>query len=100
MPAKGPHPRPPRWFWIPVRVLVVTFLLTLLAFAVSLLLGIAGILVGSKFHRAAPNMAHAYRYIALPAAAAVAAIVLVSVTTLEIRHYHQAKALAEIERAG
>ena len=100
MPAKGPHPRLPRWFWIPVRVLLVTFLMTLLGFAVSLLLGIVGIVVGAKFHRAAPHMADAYRYVALPAAAVIAAIVLVSVTTLEIRHYHQARALAEIERAG
>jgi hypothetical protein len=90
----------PHWFWVPVRILLVTFLLTLLTFAVSLLVGILGMVVGAKLHHATPNMAHAYRYVALPAAGAVGAIVLVSIATLEIRHYRQAKALAQIERAG
>ena len=36
-----PPPRPPRWYTIPVRVGLVTFISTLLSFAVSLLLAIA-----------------------------------------------------------
>jgi len=94
------RPRSPRWFWIPVRVLLVTFLLTLLSFAISLLLGILGIVIGSKLHGVTPNMALAYRVVAIPAAAVVGSVVLISAIVLEVRHYRQAKALAEIERAG
>jgi biotin transporter BioY len=92
--------RQPRWYWIPVRVVLVTFLLTLLAFAVSLLLGILGLVIGAKLHGTHANVTMAYRYIAPPAAAAVGAIVLVSAVCLEVRHYRQAKALAEIERVS
>jgi hypothetical protein len=89
----------PRWYLIPARVLVVTFLLTALSFAVSLLLGIAGILVGAWLRGVHPNLAIAYRHIAAPAAAAVAAIVLVTTASMEIRHYRQMKVLASIERS-
>ena len=41
---KQSNPRKPRWYAIPARVLFVTFLLTLLSFAVSLLLSILGLL--------------------------------------------------------
>ena len=88
----------PNWYLIPVRVLLVTFLLTLLAFAVSLLLGILGLVIGARLRDFHPNMTTAYRHIALPAAAVVGAIVLISASVIEIRHYHQTKALAEIER--
>lgn len=88
----------PRWYLIPVRVLLVTFLLTLLVFAVSLLLGILGLVIAARLRGFHPNMTIAYRHIALPAAAAVAAIVLIAASVIEIRHYRQTKALAEIER--
>ena len=88
----------PRWYLIPVRILLVTFLLTLLSFAVSLLLGILGLVLAARLRGLHPNLPTAYRYIALPAAAAVGAIVLISASVLEIRHYRQTKALAEIER--
>jgi len=97
MPA-GNKARRPGWYLIPARVLLVTFLLTLLAFAVSLLLGILGLVITARVRGVHPNMATAYRYIALPTAAVAAAIVLVSTTVIEIRHHRQAKALAEIER--
>ncbi len=85
---------------IPVRVFLVTFLMTLLSFAISLLLGILGVVAGARARGATPNLTVAYRLIALPAAGVVAAVVLVSSIVLEVRHYRQAKALAEIERAG
>jgi hypothetical protein len=87
-----------RWYLIPVRILLVTFLLTLLSFAVSLLLGILGLVIAARLRGLHPNLPTAYRYIALPAAAAVGAIVLISASVMEIRHYRQTKALAEIER--
>jgi hypothetical protein len=83
---------------IPLRVLLVTFLLTLLSFAVSLLLGILGLVIAARLRGIHPNLSIAYRYIALPAAAVVGAIVVICASVMEIRNYRQAKALAEIER--
>ena len=100
MPAAKTPARKPQWFWIPVRVLLVTFLLTFLSFAVSLLLGIVGLVIGAKLRGTSANVAIAYRNIAVPAAAVVGAIVLVSALAMEIRHYREAKALAEIERVS
>ncbi len=99
-PTSKAAPRKPRWYLIPFRVLLVTFLLTLLGFAVSLLLGIVGVFVGARLRGGTPNMQVAYRDVAAPGAAAVFAIVLVSSIFLEIRNYRQAKALAEIERVS
>ncbi len=90
----------PRWYWIPPRVFLVTFILTLFSFAVSLFLGILGVAIGSRLRGIPTNMATAYRHIALPAAIIVGGIVLVSATAMEIRHYRQARALAGIERAS
>jgi len=80
--------------------LLITFLLTLLSFAVSLLLGILGTVILSHLHGVHPNMTLAYRHIALPAAASVAAIVFIAATAMEIRSYRQAKTLAGIARAS
>ncbi len=88
--------RKPRWYLIPVRVLLVTFVVTLLSFAVSLLLGILGVVLAAKIKGAHPNMALAYRDVALPIAAMVGTIVLISSAVMEIRHYRQAKALGQI----
>ncbi len=88
--------RTPCWYLIPVRVLLVTFVVTLLSFAVSLLLGILGVIVAAKIKGGHPNMALAYRDVALPIAAMVASVVLVSAAVMEIRHYRQAKALGQI----
>ena len=89
-----------RWYLIPLRVVLVTLLVTLIAFALSLLLGILGIVVGAKLRGHTPNMTLAYRDIALPSAAVVGSLVLVSSLFLEVRHYRQAKTLAGIEKAS
>lgn len=86
----------PRWYLIPVRVLLVTFVVTLLSFAVSLLLGIFGVVLAAKIRGGHPNMTLAYRDVALPIAAMVGTIVLISSAVMEIRHYRQAKALEQI----
>jgi len=78
----------------------MTALLTLLAFAVSLLLSILGTVVYSQVKHVAPNMPFAYRYIAFPFAITVGVIVLALSLAMEIRHYRQQKTLAGIERAG
>jgi hypothetical protein len=89
--------RRPRWYLIPIRVLLVTFVVTLLSFAVSLLLGICAVALAAKLHRIHPDLRIAYRYIALPAASMVAAIVLISSSFMEIRHYRRAKVVRRIE---
>jgi len=93
-PQAQRHP----WLLVPVRVLVVTFLGTLLAFALSLFVGIIAIVVSSWARGAHPNMTQAYRHIAIPGAGLAGAIVLISSVVVEIRQYRQTKTLAEIER--
>src|ERR1700758_2220423 len=99
MPPRSPM-RKPHWYGIPFRVAFVTFLLTLLSFAVSLLVGIIGIVLVAKIRQVAPDMRTAYRHVALPVAIVVGATVFVLSLAMEIRHYRQAKALAEIEKAS
>jgi hypothetical protein len=100
MPPSKSLASQPRWYWIPMRVLLMTFLLTLLALAASLLLGILGLVIAGRLRGFHPNMTMAYRYVALPVAAVVGTIVFVSPGVMEIRQYRQAKALAEIERTS
>jgi hypothetical protein len=95
-----PNPRPPRWYAIPVRVLLITFIGTLISFSVSLLLGIIGTVIISALRHINPNMTVAYRLIALPAAVVAGSIIFVLVLTMEIRHYRQSKTLAAIARVS
>jgi uncharacterized BrkB/YihY/UPF0761 family membrane protein len=92
--------RPPHWYTIPVRVCLVTFIGTLLCFAVGLLLGILGTVVVSALRGVHPDMRIAYRLIALPAALVAGSIVFVLALLMEIRHYRQSKTLSAIERLG
>lgn len=99
MPLAQTLPIKPRWYLIPVRVLVVTFLIMLLAFAVSLLLGILGIVITSRLHGIHPNMTVAYRHVAIPVAGFAATIALITTTILEIRSYRQTKTLVQIAKS-
>jgi hypothetical protein len=83
-----------------VRVCLVTFIGTLLCFAVSLLLGIAGIVIVSTLRGVHPDMRIAYRLVALPVALVAGSIVFVLALVMEIRHYRQSKTLSAIERLG
>ena len=78
----------------------MTFLLTVLSFAVALLLSILGTIVYSQVRHVAPNLPFAYRHIAFPFAIMVGAIVLVLSLVMEIRNYRQRRTLAGIERAS
>jgi hypothetical protein len=98
MHPQSPTPRPPRWYAIPVRVLLVTFIGTLIAFAISLLLGIFVTVVVSSLRHVQPNMTEAYRHIALPSALVAGGIIFILALMMEIRHYRQSKALAAIAR--
>ena len=83
-----------------MRVLLATFIGTLTCFAVSLLIGILGMVVVSAMRRVHPDMRIAYRQIALPMALVAGAIIFVLSLVMEIRHYRQVKALSAIERMG
>jgi predicted membrane protein len=89
-----------RWIGVPVRAFAMTFLFTLLAFAVALLLSILGTMVYSQVKHVAPNLTFAYRHIAFPFAITVGVIVLVLSLGMEIRNYRQRKTLEGIERAS
>jgi TRAP-type C4-dicarboxylate transport system permease small subunit len=97
VPAKA-SPRPPRWYLIPARVLLVTFVGTLLCFAVSLLLALIGTVAVSKMRGLPPDMTAAYRQFALPVALVAGTIIFVLALGMEIRHYRQTKALSTIEK--
>lgn len=83
-----------------MRVFAMTFLFTLLSFAVALLLSILGTMVYSHVKHVAPNLTFAYRHIAFPFAITVGTIVLVLSLGMEIRSYRQRKALEGIERVS
>jgi hypothetical protein len=78
----------------------VTFIGTLIVFAVSLLIGILGIVVVSFLRHVNPNMTAAYRMIALPVAVVAGSIIFVLAVAMEIRHYRQSRTLAAIERVS
>jgi hypothetical protein len=82
-PQAPPHRL--RWFWVPLRVLLMSFLLALLAFAVCLLLGILGLAIIAAVRGVHPNLTLAYRDIALPSAAAGGIIALVAAVAMEYR---------------
>ena len=84
-PAKVPSPWS-RWLLVPVRVLLVGFLLALLTFAVCLFLGIFGLLISAGARGVHPNMTVAYREIAFPAAVAAGGIALLVAIVMEVRH--------------
>lgn len=91
--------RRPGLIGVLLRVLFISFLLTLLTFALTLLgsiitLAIVGELRGGLAH---VNMAVAYRHIAFPVAVTVGAIVLVAALIYEMRRYFNMRALARLE---
>ena len=96
--ANTASPRSPRWYGIPVRVLLVTFISTLICFAASLFLAIIGTVSVAAARGVHPDMRIAYRQIALPMALVAGSIVFVLAWILEIRHYRQSKTLSDIER--
>ena len=90
--------RAPRWYTIPVRVGLATFIGTLLTFAVSLLFAILGTVILASLRGVHPDMRIAYRHIALPIGVVAGGIIFVLTVIMEIRHYRQTKTLQAIER--
>jgi amino acid transporter len=87
-PAKAPSPLV-RWLLIPARIVLVSFLLALLAFAVCLLLGILGLMISAAVRGVHSNMTVAYRKIAFPAAVVVGGLALLAAIVMEVRHQHR-----------
>jgi hypothetical protein len=94
----GPQSRPARWYAIPVRVGLVTFIGTLLSFSVTLLFSIFGTVILAVLHGTHPDMRITYRRIALPIAVVAGSIIFVVTLVMEIRRYRQARTLTAIER--
>jgi hypothetical protein len=97
MSSVSPSPAP-RWYTIPVRVALITFIGTLLCFAVSLLFAIFGTVIIAALRSAQPDMRTAYRHIALPMALVAGSIIFVLALALEVRHYRQSRTLSSLER--
>jgi len=85
MPSAKVPSEPLRWFLVPLRVLLVSLLLTLLSFAVCLFLGILGLVISAGLRGVHPNMTIAYREIAFPAAVVAGAAALVAAIIMEVR---------------
>ena len=81
--------RKPRFLGVVCRALVITFLFTLLAFALTLLLAIISLSLFGVVQGHRPDMANAYRHVALHAAVLVAAVVLVTATISEFKRYRR-----------
>jgi hypothetical protein len=96
----GLQSRAPHWYTIPVRVGLVTFIGTLLTFAVTLLFAIFGTVILASLHGVHPDMRIAYRHVALPIAVVAGGVIFVLTLVMEIRHYRQSRTLTAIERMG
>lgn len=92
-------PRSPRWYGVLARILLLTFLGTLLCFAVTLLISLIGTVVVAAIRGIHPDMRIAYRHFAVPLAGVEAGIIFICASIVEIRHYQHARALSAIERA-
>ena len=89
---------PPHWYGIPLRVGLITFIGTLICFAITLLLAIIVTVVSSALRGIHPDMRTAYRHIALPVALVAGIVILVAALVNEIRYYRQSKTLSAIEK--
>lgn len=76
------------------RIVVITFAISALSFALLLLLGIVGTALWFAFHGQPLVMTYAYRSFAIPAIKIVAAVAFVGACVLEVRHYLKARAEA------
>ncbi len=75
------------------RVILITFGVTGIAFAISLFFGILGLTAVGIVRGHLPDLRVAYRQIAVPVAIIIGTVAFGSAWIVEIRHYHQAKLL-------
>lgn len=81
--------RKPNAALVVVRVIVVTVLITLLCFAISLFLGIAGIVLVGMIKGGLSDLSLAYRHIALPVAVVAMVIAFIVTLVVEVKHYRR-----------
>jgi TRAP-type C4-dicarboxylate transport system permease small subunit len=84
--------RKPGIAFLLIRVIVITVLVTLLAFTVALFLGIAGIVFADMIRGGGINLTSAYRHVAVPVACVVMVLAFVASLVNEIRYYRRARA--------
>src|SRR5512146_2028987 len=84
--------RKPNKAMVVVRVVLITLLITAFCFAVSLFLGIAGIMLVGMIKGGISDVSLAYRHIAFPIAMGAMTIGFVVTLVNEIRHYRRMKA--------
>ena len=89
----SPVNKSPSFALLLVRVVVITVLATLLAFCISLFLGILGIMLFDMITHGGINLASAYRHIALPAAAVALVIAFCAALITEGQYYRRQKKL-------
>ena len=94
--------RRPSVLAIAPRVLVITFAVSALSFALLLLVGIVGTALWYVVREQPLVMSHAYRSFAIPAVKVVAAVTFICAVILEIRQYLKARneAAAALNQKG
>ena len=91
--GQGPDSPLPSLVGIFPRVLMITFGITGISFAVSLFVGILCMAMMGMFRGHLPDMRLAYRMLALPVAMMVGMVAFIVASTVEVRHYLRAKRL-------
>ena len=90
--------RSPHWYGIPIRVILLTFIGTLISFAIGLFFAIFGTVMLSALRGVHPDLRIAYRSVALPVGLVAGGIILVLSIVMEVRHYRQTRALTTLEK--
>jgi hypothetical protein len=82
------------------RVVVITFAVSALSFALLLLVGILGTALWAVLRGQPLNMTGAYRHFAIPAIKIVGVLTFVGASVLEIRHYFRRRSEAVAAQAS
>jgi uncharacterized membrane protein len=91
MPLQTVSVRKPNMAMLAVRVILITVLVTLICFVVSLFLSIVGILIAGMIRGGIADMTVAYRSIAFPIALGAMVIGFIVALVSEIKHYRKMK---------
>jgi|SRR5450432_134698 len=95
LPNQGPGSPVPSLLGIFPRVIMITFGITGISFAVSLFVGILCMAFMGVFRGHLPDMRLAYRMFALPVAVMVGTLAFVVTSVVELRDYSKAKILKQ-----
>src|SRR5450432_688523 len=93
--AQDPGSPAPSLLGIVPRIIMITFGVTGISFAVSLFVGIVCMAFMGVFRGHLPDMRLAYRMFALPVAAMVGTVAFVVTSVVELRDYSKAKILKQ-----